>query len=283
MRLRNLIPVAALAAFAAAPGVASADTLLAPAPQGSQNLTSGGGYMAWAQPNSPAGTGFRLAVRAPDGTVSTANTPVFEEVPDPSIGTDSFGVPRNLLMVYTRAGDVYSYDLRRNVERKVRQISTSAIERGASINFGNYAFVRVNGRRAGVYHWSARNGLRRVTADVPRELAYNGSRVAYPLGRSVVIRRVSGQGNVARIRNTARPESIVLARYRASWLVGDKVFKTTSFGGSGRAQTAAGKDEGSRELTGANSIAFGRGDRVQLALDGEGVKRLSPTPFGSRG
>jgi hypothetical protein len=282
MRLRTLISAAALT-LAVVPAAASADTLLQATPTGSENLTSGGGYMAWAQPNTPSGTGWRLAIRAPDGAVTTARTPVFEEVPDPSIGSDQTAFPRELLMVYTRAGDVYSYNLRSGVERRVRQVSSGAIERAANIEYGTYAFVRVSGRRAGVYVWSPRGGLRRVTPDVPRELAFNGSRVAYPLGTTVVIRRVSGRGAVSRVRSPRRPESLVLARYRASWLAGDDAYKTTSFGGSGRADTTSRGEKGRRPIAGADSIAFGRGDLVQYALDGEGVKRLNPTPFGSRG
>ena len=285
MTLRTLIPLAALtAAFGVTPAVASADTLLAPTPAGSQNLTSNGGWMAWAQPNQPAGSGFRLVVRAPDGTVTTPDIPVFEEVPDPSIGSTTVAAAqRRLIVTYTRQGDVFSYDLLSGAETKVRGASSGAIERAADVVYGTYAFVRVDGRRAGVYTWSPKKGARRVSADVPRELAFNGTRVAYALGRSVIIRRLSGEGRVARIRNAARPESVLLTRYRASWLVGDEAYKTNAFGPSGRPDAATQAIKGSRPIEGATSIAFGRGDRVSLALDAEGVKRLDPTPFGSTG
>jgi hypothetical protein len=190
---------------------------------------------------------------------------------------------RRVILVYTRGGDVYSYDIAAGRESRVAGASSGAIERAADVVYGTYAFVRVNGRRAGVYTWSPRKGARRVSADVPRELAFNGSRVAYALGNSVVIRRVSGEGTVARIRNGARPESVLLSRYRASWMVGDEAFRTDGFGGSGRPDAASAAIKGARPVTGATSIAFGGGDRVRYALDGEGVKRLDPTPFGSRG
>src|SRR5687767_9644435 len=108
MRLRTLTAVTA-AALAPLPAVASADTLLTPTPAGSQNLTAGGGYMAWAQPNQPAGSGFRIVLRAPNGTVTTPNIPVFEEVPDPSIGsTTTAAANRRQIVTYTREGDVYA-------------------------------------------------------------------------------------------------------------------------------------------------------------------------------
>ena len=282
MRLRFLTLAAAALALLLPPA-AQADTLVQATPEGSQNLTAGGGYMAWAQPKQPAGSGFRLVVREPDDTVTTPQIPVFEDVPDPAIGSDQFGFPRALLLVYARGGDVYSYDLRTKIERKVTQLSSRAVERTPVVEYGRWQFVRVNGSRPGVYAWSAQSGLRRITRDTPRELAGNGSRVAYPRGNSIVIRRISGRGRPAVVRTTGRPRSIVLARYRASWLVGDEAFKTSSFGGSGRPEAASSADKGARPLTGANSIAFGRGDLVQLMLDREGVKRLNPTPFGSRG
>src|SRR5687767_6351293 len=100
MRLRTLIPLAAVAAaIGVTPAVASADTLLAKTPAGSQNLTANGGWMVWAQPNQPAGSGFRLVVRAPDGTVSTPDIPVFEEVPDPSIGSTTIAAANRRLIV----------------------------------------------------------------------------------------------------------------------------------------------------------------------------------------
>lgn len=283
MRLRTLIPLAALA-LSVAPAAASADTLLAPTPQGSQNLTANGGYLAWAQPNQPAGSGFRIVLRAPDGTVTTPDIPVFEETPDPAIGTTTTAAAnRRTILTYTREGDVYAYDIAAGRESRVKGASTGAIERSVDVVYGTYAFVRVNGERPGIYTWSARKGARRISADVPRELAFNGSRVAYPLGNSVVIRRLSGEGTVARIRNGGRPESVLLSRYRASWLVGDDAYRTDGFGGSGRPDAAGGAIKGAQPIAGAVSIAFGRGDRVSLALDAEGVKRLDPTPFGSRG
>ena len=280
MRLRTLIPLAAVA-LGAVPAAASADTLLVPTPQGSQNLQANGGYMTWAQPNQPAGSGWRIVVRAPDGTVSTPDIPVSEDVPQPTIGTDT-AFPRNLLLVYARRGDVYTYDLRRRVERKLRAISSSATEATPTMTYGRVQFVRRDGRRPGIYTWTARSGLRRVVTATPRELASNGSRIAYPTGNTIVVRRVSGDGRPFLVRAGGRPESILLSRYRASWVVGDEAYKTGRFGGSGPAVPGS-VDRGGRAIPGVISIAFGRGDRVRYALDAEGVKELSPTPFGSRG
>ena len=280
MRLRTLIPLAAVA-LGAVPAAASADTLLVPTPQGSQNLQANGGYMTWAQPNQPAGSGWRIVVRAPDGSVSKPDIPVSEDVPQPTIGTDT-AFPRNLLLVYARRGDVYTYDLRRRVERKLRAISSSATEATPTMTYGRVQFVRRDGRRPGIYTWTARSGLRRVATATPRELASNGSRIAYPTGNTIVVRRVSGDGRPFLVRAGGRPESILLSRYRASWIVGDEAYKTGRFGGSGPAVPGS-VDRGGRAIPGVISIAFGRGDRVRYALDAEGVKELSPTPFGSRG
>ena len=282
MRLRTLIPLAAVA-LGAIPSVASADSLLVPTPAGSQNLQANGGYMTWAQPNQPAGSGWRIVVRAPDGTVSTPDIPVFEDVPQPTIGTDRAAFPRNLLLVYARRGDIYTYDLRTNVERRIRQVSSSATEATPTMVLGSVQFVRRDGRRPGIYSWSARAGLRRVTSERPRELASNGSRVAYPKGNAIIVRKISRTGRTFVLRTTGRPESVLLTRYRASWLVGDDAYKSGRFGGSGTEIPASASEEGDRPIPGANSIAFGRQDRVTLALDGEGVKQLDPTPFGSRG
>ena len=282
MRLRTLTAATA-AALAALPAVASADTLLVPAPAGSQSLQANGGYMAWAQPNQPAGSGWRIVVREPNGTVRTPDIPVFEDVPQPTIGTDRAAFPRNIKLVYARRGDIYTYDLRTNAERRVAAVSSRATEATPTMVYGSLQFVRRDGRRPGIYQWSPRGGLRRVTSATPGELASNGSRVAYAKGNAIVVRRTSGEGRPFVLRTGGRPESILLARYRVSWLVGDDAYKSNRFGGSGTEVPAMGAERGSRPIPGAVSIAFGRGDRVQLALDAEGIKRLSPTPFGSRG
>jgi hypothetical protein len=284
MKLRTLIPAAVALGAIALPAAASADTLLTATPKGSQNLTSGGGYQAWAQPNDPVrgGAGFKLVVRAPDGTVSDLDLPPFESPPEPKIGSDQQAASRNLLLVYSRNGDIYSYNLKGGFEKKVTEISSSAIETDPSINYGRYVFVRENGNAPGIYQWTAQGGVRRVSKTIPRELAYNGSRIAYPKGNRIFVQRTSGRGETFTVRTTAMPESLVLSRYRLSWLAGDDVYKTKRFGGSGTEVPAAGTDKGSRPVV-ANSIAEGQGDRIQYALDGEGLKRLNPLPFGSRG
>ena len=107
----TLITTAALGA-ALAPA-ASADTLVAEAP-GARNLVSGGGYLAW---SAPSADGWRLTVRAPDGTVSQPAVAPFAQPPQPGIGTtDQFGPSRRLVAVYTRNGDVYELDLRTGTE-----------------------------------------------------------------------------------------------------------------------------------------------------------------------
>ena len=280
MRLRTLIPTAAVAAVAVAlPATASADAMLVDTPDNSQNLTAGGGYLAWAQPNQPAGSGWRIVMRAPNGSVTTPDIPPFEDVPQPSLGTGGLG-DRGLRIVYARAGDIYEYVIASRRERRT-SIRPAGVERSPSVVFGTYAFVRVSGGQTGIYVMRNRRA-RRVSAEVPQELAFNGSRVAYPLGNSVFIKRTSGRGTTFRINNSARPESLVMDRYKVSWLVGDDVFQTPRFGGSGPKRTVSTANRGTRPLAGANSVAMSRG-RVAFMLDAEGVKRLDPRPFGSRG
>ena len=279
-----LLPAAVAAALAAAPATAAADTLLHPTPAGTQNLTANGGYLAWAEPNQPAGSGWRIVVREPSGAVVTPPIPVFEDPPVMTIGSDRAAAGRNLLLTYSRAGDVYTYDLRQGgAERRVRRVSTAADERLPTVSYGTFHFVRASGSRPGIYQWSPRSGLRRIARDLPRELASNGTRVAYPKGNRIVVRRASGRGTPFVLRTTGRPRSLLLSRYRVSWLVGDEAFKSGRFGGSGSEVPANASERGARLIPGAVSIAFGRGDRVTLALDAEGVKQLVPTPFGSTG
>ena len=283
MRLRTLIPAAAaLVALATAPA-ASADTLVAPTPEGSQNLAAAGGWMAWAQPEQPAGSGCRIALRAPDGTVSLLDTPVSAEVPDPSFGSLG-GFPRRQVLTYSREGDIYTYDLVAKRERRVARASSPLAERAPSVANGTFTFVRLGGRRAGgIFRLAPSGRLTRLNAHQPREMAFNGSRVAYTLGTSVLIARVSGEGRRYVIKMAERPQSLIMNRYRATWVGGREAFKTQRFGGSGTPRRTLAAESGAQPLpAGTNSIAFER-DRATLVLDREGVKRLSPTPFGSRG
>jgi hypothetical protein len=272
MRPRAL--VLAAAALAAVPASASADTLVTPAP-GAVNLAAGGGYHAWFAPAED--TGWQLVVRAPDGTVSRPAIDAFTGPTQVSIGSDRFAAGgRRLLAVYSRAGDIHAYDLRTGTEERVSAVSSRRYrELAPAIQFGRYAFVRREGPRPGVYVQTER-GLRRLSRDLPRDLAFNGTRVAYDRGRSVVVRRVSDRkALVFRARMT--PRSPQLTRYRVAWLeAGGRVLQTPRFAGSGGPYDVDAADEATRTLSpSAQSLAF-RGGELGWYLDGEGLKTIDP-------
>jgi len=279
------LPLAALATALILPAPAAvADDLVAPAP-GAVNLAAGGGWMAWAAP--AADTGWVLVVRAPGGTTTT---PVrgFASPPAPAIGSGPIGDrPRQLLVAYARPDatgsdtDVFHLDVRTGRESRVPGLSTDRYrETAPSLQYGRFTFVRRGGPRNGVHVWSPGRAARRVTRDTPRTTAFNGSRVAYAQGRSVVVHRVSGRGRPIVQRTPSVPRSVQLLRYRAAWLLaGGRVFQTQRFGGSGTTSPAGGAVEGTRALPASTqSVAF-EGARLRLFVDGEGVKRANPSPF----
>ena len=283
--MRHLRPLlAASAALLALPSAAHADVLLTPAP-GATNLAAGGGWMAWAAPARDGG--WQLVVRAPDGTLST---PVagFAAPPAPSIGSGGFGTqPRSLYAAYTRTDtdgadtDVWQLDLRTGRESPLPGAATDRYRESApSLRFGTFTFVRRGGPRDGVHVRRLRGRLRRVSPDTPSTTAFNGSRVAYAKGRSVVVHRVSGAGRPIVQRTPSVPRSVQLLRYRAGWLLdGGRVFQTRRFGGSGTTYPVGDAVEGERALPASTrSVAF-EGPRLRLFLDDEGVKRAVPPPF----
>ena len=278
MRLRTLI--LATAALAGVPaGVAHADTLVTPAP-GAVNLAAGGGYHAWFAPAED--TGWQLVVRAPDGTVTRPAIDAFTGPQQLSIGSDRFAAGgRRLLAVYSRADDVYALDLRTGAEERVRAISSRAYRESApAIQYGRYAFVRREGRRPGVYVSTEGGGVRRISRDTPRDLAFNGTRVAYDRGRSIVVRRVSGDGRALVFRTRTTPRSPVLTRYRVAWLERDgRVLQTPRFAGSGGPYDVDSADEANRALPASTqSLAF-RGGNLGWYLDAEGLRTIDPRLF----
>src|SRR5690242_17850938 len=112
------------AALAAGPATANAADQLVTAAPGAQSLTSGGGYLAWAAP-APGG-GFRLTVRASNGTVTTPQVATFDRAPHISIGSSAMTSGRKLVAVYDRGGDVFQLDLASGTETKVAGVSSSA-------------------------------------------------------------------------------------------------------------------------------------------------------------
>jgi hypothetical protein len=282
MRLRTLI--LAVAALAAVPASASADSLVAPAP-GGVNLAAGGGYHVWVAPGEDIG--WRLVVRAPDGTVSRPDVDAFTGPPQVSIGSDRFAAGgRRLLAVYSRAGDLYAYDLRRGTEERLRGISSRTYQESSpAIQFGRMVFVRRGGKRPGVYYLSRPGDTRRLTRDTPRDLSFNGTRVAYDGGRSVVVRRVSGDGRALVFRTRTTPRSPQLTRYRVAWLEsGGRILQTPRFAGSGGPYDVDTAGEATRALPASTqSIAF-RGGELGWYLDGEGLTSIEPRlTFGSSG
>jgi hypothetical protein len=277
---KTLLTTAALGA-ALAPA-ASADSLVVDAP-GARNLVSGGGYLAW---SAPAADGWRLTVRAPDGTVFQPDVAPFAQPPQPGIGTTAiFGAQRRLVAVYTRDGDVYELDLRAGTEARNARLSTSATETLAAVNLGQYAVART-GR--GLYAIARSGRSRRLTRTVPSAIALAQSRVASiegnGSGRKVVIRRLSGRGRpMVAGRGLVRPNSLWLTRYRAGWAtsnpqVGSRLYATRRFAGSGGPYTLSVRRGTWASESALYGIAVGRGE-PDLYLDDQGVKRFAPTPF----
>jgi hypothetical protein len=299
MPSRALLLVAALAAglFLASAPAALADSLVFSAP-GARNLTANGGYAVWAQP-VPAGE-WRLAVRAPDGTVTTPPIANFGAPPAAQIGSTGFAVSgRRLLAVYSRCQgastltgcDVYAYDLRAGTEERVPTLSSrSYSETAPSIEFGRIAFVRRGGGpRPGLYTYSlgAKSAPHRLSSILARETANNGSRVAYTYnsshGGGLAVRRLSGDGGVLvpASRQPAVPRSPLLTRYNAAWLLQDGHLQATErFAGSGGPFELRVRDANRTLPATTNSIAL-RTDRTSAPyyLDAEGVKVTIPALF----
>ena len=266
-------PLLAAAAALALPAAASADTLVTADP-GATNLASGGGYLAWSAPAEDGG--HQLVVRAPDGTVSTPAIATSDTALDPAIGSGERSLDRHLVVVYSRDGDIYRYDLVTKVEAKVGGASSAAYkETSPSIQYGTVSFVRTGGKNNGIFVRSGK-GTKKVSSSRPSELAFNGSRVAYPHGDKVIVRRVSGDGRPSTIRTEDKPFSLILTRYSVSFLTeGGHAWQSPRFGGSSQVDRVNSAREANEQLPeSTNSIANGR-TFVSYYADDEGIKRLS--------
>lgn len=273
-RLRT-IPLLATAAALGLPSAASADTLVTAA-QGAQNLASGGGYLAWSAPAAD-GNGFQLTLRAPDGTVSTPDIPRSQAALDPAIGSGAISATnRPLLVLYARDGDIYSYDVRAGTESKVTGASSAAYtEASPGISYGRVTFVRTGGSSNGIFvRDKART--RKISSARPSQLVFNGSRVAYPDGRKVIIRNVSGRGRPSTVRTDSRPRGLEMTRYTLTFLGSEgRVLQTPRFGGSSGVQRVSTANEANERLsTSIDSIAHS-GTFLRWYLDDEGLKRIS--------
>ena len=269
--------------------VALADTLLTPAP-GARHLAQGGGYIAW---SAPVGDGrFRLMVRAPGGQVrALGGVAAFGAAPDLEIGSDRYGIAgRRLLLVYSRCRgasvsrgcDVYAYDLRRGREERVAALSTrSYSETAPALYYGRYGFVRRGGRRPGTYSHTPNGGSVRLSARVADDLAV-APRIVYSVGRTIVLRPLSGRGSSFVYRVAAVPRDLYLTRYRFGFLsFGGRVFETVRFAGSGGRDYAVTPREG-RRLPPSTSAIAGDSSGLHTYLDDAGVSTVDPSPFASR-
>jgi hypothetical protein len=269
MSTRTLLPLAAAAVALTAPAAANADTLLAPAPEGSAHLAFGGGWLAWSQPD---GGRHRLVLRAPDGTVSTPAIGSFAAPVDAAIGSTGHAVAtKRLVAVYERDGDVLQLDLVSGDERPVPGASTRSYrEHHPSIQAGGIAFVRAGGRHDGVVFRSSRGRAVRVSRAQATATATNGSRVAFTTARAVHVRRISGEGRPMQF-DVERPRDLQLTRYQAAWRTGAGLFATGRFGGSGEAGTTTVR-EATTTPEGLVSFAVGASTNAVRYLDAEGVK-----------
>jgi hypothetical protein len=280
-----LILVAALGALAV-PAAARADALVAPAP-GATGLTAGGGYLAWLEQTpgtTPGSVAWRLVVRRPDGTVTRPQVEPFGVSVPLSIGSTGVVDPtrRDVSVIYTRGNDLHRLDLVTGRESRVGAVSSRAYQEVAGVaRYGAYTFVRRGGRRPGIYRHRPRAGASvRIVSATPSILDATGSRVAYASGTSVVVRRVSGEGQVIRFRSPTLVRDVVLTRYRIMWLTKDgRVFQSERFGGSTGPDDTVVAREGRRRLPATTTSIAGNGSSVTRYLDAEGVKSISPPLF----
>ena len=280
---KSFIAAAALAATLATAAPAAADTLVAAAP-GARSLAAGGGWLAWVVPASNGK--WQIMLRGPNGTVWGPKLSGFDEVPTLSIGSLGFvrgQRSRHALLVYSRQGDVYEYDLATGEERRVAALATRAWrETAPSVSFGRYAFSRAGGRGGGTYVWSGKGRPRRLSAQAARQTAHNGSRVAWTNGSRILVKRASGRGSMFSLRSLRRPAGLSLTRYRLGWLVpgAGQVFMTARFAGSGGPYPAPDRaQEGNRRLPETTNSLGLRGGDIGYYLDAEGVKRVEPNLF----
>lgn len=277
------LTAAGLASLAVA-APASADSLFAP-DTAARNVATGGGVTAWA---TPEGDGFRLVVRTADGTVSTPDIPAFETAPDPVIGSTgaaAAGFPaRQVLVLYSREDDsgdrdVWAFNPRTGDERAVPGLATARYdERAAAMAYGRFAAVRSGGRINGVVTGRlGRTGVRRISTAVSRELAFNGSRVAYTTSQGIRIKRASGEGRALRI-DAQNVTSLVMTRYQAAWLEGSKLRMTQRFAGSGGPYELVVRDA-PRQPAGITGVAVGGSTNDAVFTDAEGVKKANPRLF----
>lgn len=274
---------------------ASADSLVAAAPD-ARNLTAGGGWYAWAAP-APGGQ-WRLTVRNPaTGLVSVPDIPAFGAAPDPMIGSAMTGTnygSRRLVATYARCAgastvkgcDIWQYDIVAGTEAKVPGLSSSRYsETAPSVYLGTRAFVRHDGAKPGVYVSTARGGVRRISKTVARETSVtgSGSRVAYAYrtkaGGGVALRRVGGEGGAVTLTSKREevPHSLVTTRYRAAWLEGTTAWQTTRFG-SGEPDDIELMAQKRALPASVDSIATD-GSQVVRYLDARGVTAIAPPLF----
>ncbi len=309
-RLPAAALLAATAALALVPA-ARADTLIQPL-SGARNLAQGGGFdevlpggqvtrnpgwLAWAQPVQ--GGRWRLAVRSPQGVTTTPAIPDFGAAPDPSVGSDRFGISgRRLFVVYSRCAgasaiagcDVYRYDVSAGTEAKVAEISTSsASETAPSVRSGLWSFVRRGAgvARRGVYAYTPAGGVRRLSSILARETVMSVSRVAYAYdssnGGGVAVRRLSGKGGVvlATAGEPAVPSSLVGTRYKFGWLLpagdpGVSVIWTSRLSGRTTSVTVR---SGKRNLPASTNSITTNDSVLDKYLDQTGISTLSPPLF----
>ena len=269
-----------LLAAALLPATASADAVVAPAP-GATSLAAGGGYHAWLAPADAPG--LRLTVRRPDGTITRPDVPPFTAATPLSIGSAGGVSPGNraLSVVYGRNGDLYRLDLATGRELRVAPPSSTAYrEVAGAVQYGSYVFVRRGGARPGIYRYRAGRPAARITSATPSLLAFNGTRVAYAVGRQVVVRRLSGRGQTITFRAGATVRDVVLTRYRVGWLTsGGRVFQSDRFGGSSTPRTRYVAREGRRQLPESTRSIADDGANIVRYLDAEGVKSIVPALF----
>ena len=268
-----------LACLGPAAAARADDVVVAPAAS-AQNIASAGGYIVWAAPRE--GTGWKLVVRAPDGTVAVPRIPGFATPVEAAVGV----VGRRVYAVYsrTRSGnaDLFSLDLRSLSEGRLPAFATREYDETApSFHAHVLAFVRSGGRRDGVYAWTdGRGRSRRISAARAIATATNGTRVAYATRDRVVVRAVSGRdAGGTRFASPERPRSLALTSTgRAYWYGGaGRVFRTARVV---RAGGGARRVEPATTLLPPSTTSLALvGGAVGLYADGTAIRRVGGPLF----
>jgi hypothetical protein len=214
LSLAGALAATALAGFGAGPAIA--DTTVAADPT-AQNVTAYGTTAAWSR---KAADGYHLVV-AQGGTVADAPVPAFSKAYDPDLGPTS---ANGRVIIYTRGGDLYRYDVGSAAEQKLASLSSGATETAPSFFKDTIVFSRTNGKSPGTYLKRPGKKLVRIFKTVALETDVAATRIVgrYGTAGKSIIRILNMNATdvkiVARAKSGQRVTSPTLTRFNGFWL-----------------------------------------------------------------